>query len=114
MIPEEHVLEIICEQFPELCLTQQSNDLYKKFEQIADYAINLLQKKSDNELKSITSVMLDLHQHCSNKVSIAIENVFIYKLGTFVTVSENREELMKLLPAAIKDKMVRQMIASNI
>ena len=115
MIPEEQVIEIICEQFPEFCISQDgTNDLYKKFEQITDYAIGLLNKQANNELQRMTDVIHELHQHCSKKVGIAIENIFIYKLGTFITIAANRNELLELLPPKFKERMIRQMIVSNI
>lgn len=116
MIPESQVLEIICERCPGLTIPPAAKacSIYGSFEFLSDYAVELVRKRADEEFRLLTRTLHQLYQHCGVTVTNAIENIFVYKLGTFISMMQNREELLGLLPGAFKEKLVGQMTVSGI
>jgi len=114
MIPAEQVIEIITEQFPDISFSDAQAKLFQKFECIADYAISLLDEDNHQNMQRLLHLLAELMSHAEPVAVIAIENVFIYRLGTRIESDDRRKQLITFLPDRFLDTMVAQFTAPGI
>ncbi|RYD51831.1 MAG: hypothetical protein EOP52_06505 [Sphingobacteriales bacterium] len=50
----------------------------------------------------------------SKQLKIAIENVFLYRLGTFIFGSGEHSRLLKIVPSVLREHIMRQALTSGI
>jgi hypothetical protein len=50
----------------------------------------------------------------SKQLKIAIENIFLYRLGTFIFGSGERNRLLKMVPSVLREHIMRQALVSGI
>ena len=115
MIPAAQVIEIITEQFPDISFdVNNTTTLFQKFEHLADHATALLDNDELERAQQLFILLEELTPHVEPITLIAIENVFIYRLGTHIECDKQRKQLLVLLPGHFKEIMVAQLTAPGI
>ena len=114
MIPDSQVLEIITKQYP--CLKQdvEKCKALRAFEYIADYARTLLQKEAYGEFKSFVEFINQLYYHCNSKMKMGIDNVLLYKIGSYIDVCTIPHNIREMLPYRMREMLNRQFGAPAI
>ena len=83
---------------------------------LADYATQLLRASRLQDAASCFNRLAQTYINTrSAMLKSAIENVFLYRLGNFIFISkERRPGYMALLPGALRDSLMRQMVPFGI
>ena len=93
----------------------ESPEVFKLSKKLAEWLNELIHKNQMACFKRCTKSVLSLYQYTtSNKVKLAIENVFIYKLCDTIMLQKDRGLWMGVLPARLKEIACRQVFASGI
>lgn len=119
MITESEVLDILGEELPEInCELEKlpnSSNVYKAMECFVDYTKQVISKGNLNEVKHCFSVAEKILDHGNYSVKNAIENVYVYSLGTVVELSAlQTDKLKNIFNGTLKKEYYKQMIASDI
>jgi hypothetical protein len=97
MIPDEKVLSIITEQYPDLHSCKGTAP-FESFKHIAFYAKQFLKEDNYQEFKKINAFINKLYYHASGKIKLCIDNVYTYSVGTFIDTLDDQQRLRDLLP----------------
>lgn len=110
------IVETIETEFPQLRLKQDSasRSVPRTFGTIADYALDLLNKAEHHQVKRFMKMMDSIYGRCNVAARLAIENVFVYRVGTHISSCDYRRRLVALLPESFRDIMMKQFNAPAI
>jgi len=95
-------------------LPEETTHLYRQCSTLADEVLRLMKQRELAEARSCLQHIQDVYTSTGrNAIRTAIENVFLYRLGTFMFCSRARAGLLQLLPKVLHDKLMQQMLASG-
>lgn len=116
MIPDTQLLQIIVERFPmiETEVDLQQPTCFLLFEQLANHLISAWEREQHDHTKAFFQLIEDLHAHCQPATRLAIENVLLYRIRTFLDTIDRRHDFLSLLPGGLKEMTTKQMIARDI
>jgi hypothetical protein len=112
-------IEIINHQIEDSILNLKQNpesaDVYYLSKKLADCARELIHKNQMTCFKRCLRSVSSLYDYSkSNKVRLAIENVFVYRIADVIMLQKNRKFWMNLLPVKLKEIMYNQVFAIGI
>jgi hypothetical protein len=119
MITENQVSDILGEEWPEinneLEKLSNSNNIYKTMECFVDFTKLLICKGNLREVKHCFSVAEKMLENGNNTVKNAIENVYVYSLGTVVALSTLKtNHLKEIFNGSLRKEYNKQVCASGI
>jgi hypothetical protein len=116
MIPTRQAFEIINESFPQLSLNcdECANKPFKYFDEIATYAVAVINDQEYATLKRLFELLGDLYVHSDNVIKMCIDCVFIYRILTPIEATCNRDHFISLMPSCLSAIVHRQINASAI
>jgi hypothetical protein len=116
MIHSKQALEIIKDTFPELkkMQTDTAAKPFKCFESVTEFAISLLADRDHTKIKTLYKTVENIYSQCEPTLAMAIENIFLYKIGEYLELKTNKKELLELLPAGFQKIVFRQYYAPGI
>ena len=118
MITENQVSDILGEELPEinneLVKLPNSNNIYKTMECFVDFTKLLISKGNFKEVKHCFNVAEKMLENGNNTVINAIENVYVYSLGTVVALSTLKTSQLKdIFNGSLKKEYNKQVYASG-
>jgi hypothetical protein len=119
MITENKVSDILGEELPEinneLEKLSNSNNIYKTIECFVDFTKLLISKGNLKEVKHCFNVAEKMLKNGNNTVKNAIENVYVYSLGTVVALSTLKtNHLKEIFNGSLRKEYNKQVCASGI
>lgn len=119
MITENQVSDILGEELPEinneLEKLSNSNNIYKTMECFVDFTKLLICKGNLKEVKHCFNVAEKMLENGNNTVKNAIENVYVYSLGTVVALSTlTTNQLKEIFTGSLRKEYNKQVCASGI
>jgi len=88
---------------------------FKLCSRLADYTTQLLRAKKLQDAAGCFNRLAQAYVDTrSAMLRSAIENVFLYRVGNFIFISKERIRYMALLPRALRDSLMRQMVPFGI
>lgn len=118
MITENQVSEILGEELPEinneLEKLPNSNNIYKTIECFVDFTKHLISKGSLKEVKHCFNLAEKMLENGNNTVKNAIENVYVYSLGTVVALSSLKTNQLKdIFNGSLRKEYNKQVCSSG-
>ncbi len=99
MITENEVSGIIGQEFPEMSTELEklpsSNNIYKTIECFVSFTKHLISEGNLKEAKHCFIVAEKMLENGNNTVKNAIENIYVYSLGTFVELTASTANHLK-------------------
>ena len=119
MIEEIQVREILFKEFPEmninLGMLSNPNNIYTTIGCFVDFTRNLMNIGNIKSLKHCLNVAERMLDDGNNIVKNAIENVYVYSLGSVVDLSASTANcLKKLFNGSLKKEYYRQIFARGV
>gem|GEM_PF-2898426 len=116
MIEDSRVYSYLCGYMPEFGTRSLANEQQptKVFGEAAKYTDELLLREDTNGLKRFFHAIARLYGESSNIARMAIENVFLYHLGTSIESSQDRHAILKLVPERLRTIILKQCNAQGI
>ena len=119
MITEHQVSDILGEELPEinneLEKLPNSNNIYKTIECFVDFTKQLISEGNFKEVKHCFNVAEKMLKNGNNTVINAIENVYVYSLGTVVALSTLKtDQLKEIFNGSLRKEYNKQVCASGI
>jgi chaperonin cofactor prefoldin len=119
MITENEVTDILGEELPEinneLEKLPDSTNIYKTMECFVGFTKQNIYKGNFKEVKHCFSIAEKMLENGNNAVKNAIENVYVYSLGTVVALSTLKtNELKQLFNGSLRKEYNKQVCASGI
>ena len=119
MIKEIQVREILLKEFPEmnnnLGMRPNPDNIYATVGCFVDFTRKLIKKGNIKSVKHCFSVAETMLDDGNNIVKNAIENVYVYSLGSVVDLSSSTANyLKKLFNGSLKKGYYRQIFASGV
>src|ERR1035437_1334293 len=119
MITENQVSDMLGEELPEinneLEKLSNSNNIYKTIECFVDFTKTLIYKGNLKEVKHCFNVAEKMLENGNNTVKNAIENVYVYSLGTVVALSTLKtNHLKEIFNGSLREEYNKQVCSSGI
>ncbi|MBK9636844.1 MAG: hypothetical protein IPO63_03165 [Bacteroidetes bacterium] len=119
MITENEVSDLLGKELPEINLEldklSNSSNIYKAMRCFVDYTKQLILKGNINETKLCFILAERMLIEGNNSVRNAIENVYVYSLGTFIDLADSTANRAKeIFNGLLKKEYNRQLMASGI
>ncbi|HWY38958.1 MAG TPA: hypothetical protein VNY73_10395 [Bacteroidia bacterium] len=125
MIIESEVREIISNEFPELKIensAQARSSIYTTMQCFADFTKDVVQEGDISKVKTCFKIAEKMLDDGNNIVKNAIENVYVYSIGTFVYTIEtifilspaNCIQLKELFNGSLRKEYYKQVTAGGI
>ena len=119
MITENEVSDILGEELPEINNELERlpnlNSVYKTMECFVDFTKQLISRGDFKEVKHCFTIAEKMLINGNNTVKSAIENVYIYSLGTVVALSVLKTNRLKeIFNGSLKKEYVKQVCASGL
>ncbi len=119
MITENEVSDILGEELPdinnELEKLSNSGNMYKAMQCFADFTIQLIRKGNLAEVKHCFNIAERLLNEGNNHVKNAVENVYVYAMGTVIEFSATTtNRLQVIFNGSLKKEYIRQVLARGI
>ncbi len=119
MITENEVTDILGEELPEinneLEKLPSSNNIYKTMECFVDLTKQFICKGNLKEVKHCFRIAEKMLANGNNTVKNAIENVYVYSLGTVVALSSLKtNKLKEIFTGSLRTEYNKQVCASGI
>jgi hypothetical protein len=113
MIPDKDVVQVIIDEVPELKPIVFSSigtvSIYQNVRLLADLTVKLIEERDLRLVRKCFVVAEKLLKEGSQTTKNAIENVFVYSVTTRTEKQDySRNEVLPLLPAALKAEYQRQ------
>ncbi len=88
---------------------------YQACQKLAEEVRNLFQENHHMEAVYCLRLVEGAYACTHNRqFKMAIENVFLYRLGTFIFGSGERNRLFKMVPSGLREHIMRQVLTSGI
>ncbi|MGZ4035417.1 MAG: DUF7674 family protein [Bacteroidia bacterium] len=118
MITENEVQDILGEELPEINNKLERlpnlNNVYKAMECFVDYTKDLICKGKMKEVKHCFNVAEKMLENGNSIVKNAIENVYVYSLGTVVALSTlTTNQLKDIFTGSLRQEYNKQVCASG-
>ena len=118
MITENEVPDILGEELPEINSELEKlpnlNNIYKAIECFVDFTKELISKGNIKEIKHCFNVAEKMLENGNSTVKNAIENVYVYSLGTVVALSTLKtNQLKEIFNGSLRKEYNRQVCASG-
>lgn len=118
-IEENEVIDLLGNEFPTinetLEKTAHANNIYKAIQCFADFTKQLIAKGNLNEVKHCFNVAEQMLQNGNNNVKNAIENVYVYSLGTVIALSTlTTNHIKELFTGELRKEYNKQVCASGL
>jgi hypothetical protein len=119
MITEIQVKEILKREFPEKdCELEKfhtPDNIYKTIECFVDFTRQLINKEKLSSVRHCFRLAERMLNDGNSSVKNAIENVYVYSLGTVLDLSlSTTEKLKKIFNGSLKKEYYRQISASGV
>ena len=119
MIKETEVLEIFQREFPEMnCeleMIPKPNKIYKTIACFVDFTSQLILKGKINSVRHSFKLAEKMLDNGNSTVKNAIENVYVYSLGTVIDLPiSSANKLKKIFNGSLKKEYYRQISASGV
>jgi len=119
MITENEVSDILGEELPdinnELEKLSNSGNMYKAMQCFADFTKQLIRKGNLAEVKHCFNIAEKLLNDGNNQVKNAVENVYVYAMGTVIEFSATTtNRLQEIFNGSLKKEYIRQVLAKGI
>ena len=119
MIEEKEVREILQREFHEINCEfgklSNPNDIYRTIACFVDFTKKLINKGKLSAVKSCFKLAEKMLDDGNSAVKNAIENVYVYSLGTMIDLSESTaKKLKKYLNGSLKKEYYNQISASGV
>jgi len=119
VINENGVLDLLGNEFPStnelLERKADSTNVYKTIQYFADFTKQLIQNGNLKEVKHCFNVAEKMLENGNNTVKNAIENVYVYSLGTVVALSSLKtNQLKKIFNGSLRKEYNKQVCTHGI
>ncbi len=119
IINENEIRELLSKELPEInCELEKlsnTNNVYKTMECFVGFTKQLINTGKINTVKQCFNLAEKMLEEGNNTVKNAIENVYVYSLGTFVELSVSTAyQLKEFFNGSLKKEYIRQVMASGI
>jgi hypothetical protein len=117
MIAQEQLSEYIAKSIPHLreAVSGQSMNTYDVVKELLGHTTRSLDEGDVNEAKKCMLVAEQLYHQGCPVVKNAVENVFVFSFShSFFCDSQNKEQLLKIVPPGLYDLYKKQMLNSHL
>jgi hypothetical protein len=88
---------------------------YSICQNLAGYAAELVKNNAEEPLRQGMDAVLSVYTYSADrKIKTAIENIFLYKLSTYIMLSSERKSILSSIPILFRKIMSDQICHSGI
>lgn len=114
MIADAKIYAAIEARFPELQSSDDSGNFYRSFDDLSRQAREWIREENVDSLEECLLLVNKLYEHSSTRVRNAIENVFIFRIIHPLQQSQQRFEIKRRMPEALRNIIYRHIYHTAI